>query len=580
MLGLFLVAALPLAGCGSKDNGESTPTVKTNDPEFFKDITDKVGLDFVHDAGPMDRTFFLPQICGSGGAVFDFDGDGLMDLYLVHCGGDTSKSKNRLYKQMKDGTFKDVSAGSGLDISGLYFTGVAVGDVNNDGLPDVLVSHYSGIKLFINLGGGKFKDVTEEAGLHDPFWATSAAFFDYNRDGYLDLFVCNYVDYQPRFCDEAGGKRDYCSPKNFKGTPSKLFRNLGKKATERGKAVLFEDISISSRIATKGGPGFGVVVSDFTGDGYPDILVANDGAANHLWVYDPKTGKYTEEAVLRNVAYNNIGQQCANMGVAWGDFTNEGLCSLFITHLPDENNTLWRQIRPGQFQDMTAAHGLANPVWRGAAWGVTFQDFDNDGWLDLAIVNGRVASRGNFRGDKWDDFVEHYGDRNQVFMNMGKVEGKEVQFKDISLGSKDFSERLGVFRGLMWADLDNDGAVDLIATEINGRARIFKNVAPKRGNWLMIRCVEPALGGRDAYGAVLTIRAGDKQWRREVIPSLSYQTSSDPRVHVGVGNAQKVDTINVVWADGQRETFANFDVNNHVTLRRGEGTAATEKSVK
>src|SRR5262245_4147055 len=292
IVGLFIVVALPLAGCGSKKNCELAPIVKNNDPEVFKDITDQMKLDFVHDAGPMDRSFFLPQLCGSGGAVFDFDGDGLMDLYLVHCGGDTSKSTNRLYKQMKDGTFKDVSAGSGLDISGLYFTGVAVGDVNNDGLPDVLVNHYRGIKLFINLGGGEFKDGTEEAGLHDPYWATSAAFFDYNRDGYLDLFVCNYVDFKNRFCDEAGGKRDYCRPKNFNGTPYTHFRKLGKKAKEQGKAVLFEDISVTTRIFSKPGPGFGVVVSDFSGDGHPDILVANDGTANHLWVYDPKTGKY------------------------------------------------------------------------------------------------------------------------------------------------------------------------------------------------------------------------------------------------------------------------------------------------
>jgi hypothetical protein len=596
VLGLVLFSSLAftlgLAGCGgNSDDTGAKQIVVNNDPTWFTEITDQVGLKFDHDAGVQDKTYFMPQICGAGVVVLDFNKDGRMDIYLIHSGGPKSKSTNRLFQQMHDGTFKDVSEGSGLDIAG-YNLGAAVGDINNDGWPDVLVTQYpaapgqSSVHLFINQGNGKFKDVTHEAGLFNSLWASSAAFFDFDRDGWLDLFVVNYVSFdQGRLCTEVGGtKNDYCGPKNFEGTASRLYRNLGTKAAEEGKAVLLQDFSTEAGVAGKRARGLGIVTGDFNGDGWLDVLVANDGQANFLWINHPADPKepngrqriLKEEGLQRGVAHDTLGQSLANMGVAWGDVDGDGLFDLFITHLPNENNTLWVQDRknPGFFKDKTVASGLANPNVRCTGWGTCFMDFDNDGDLDIAIVNGRVSARELFNGDNWADFHRNYWDPNQLFENDGT--GK---FRDISLGNKEFCDREGVYRALIWADFDNDGAMDLIWTEIHRPARIFKNIAPKKGNWLMIRALElePKRGGRDAYGAMITVKAGDRKWLRDVNPCQSYLTTADPRVHFGVGPATKVDAIEVTWVDGEREAFPGGDVNRHITLRRGEGKSLAKK---
>ncbi|HEV3116897.1 MAG TPA: CRTAC1 family protein [Gemmataceae bacterium] len=564
-LGVALVASLASQlGCGKSPSPVPEPSLP---PPWFEDVTEQAGLDFVHDAGPLsEANFFMPQIVGSGAALFDFDGDGLLDIYLLNNGGPNGRC-NRLFKQLPGGTFKDVSAGSGLDIAG-YNMGVAIGDVNNDGYPDVLVTQYKGIKLLLNNGNGTFTDVTREAGLDNPFWATSAAFLDYNRDGWLDLVVANYVDYDRSWpCADLAGAPDYCPPNQFAGTVTKLFRNKGVEIAGRkaGAAGLphFEDVTLSSGLGRVPGPGLGVACADFDGDGWPDILVANDGAPNRLWI-NQKNGTFVDEAVVRGLAVNALGQPQANMGVALGDVYGEGVFDVFITHLTEETNTLWRQRPRGLFRDGTAAAGLASARRHATGWGAVLADFDHDGGLDLALVNGRVA-RARTTAATAETHWPRYAEPNQLFANDGKG-----HFEDISLSNKAFCGTPAVCRALAVGDIDGDGALDLLVTTVAGPAKLYRNVAPGRGHWLLVRAVDPALK-RDAYGAEIRVRAGDRQWLRAVNPGQGYLCSHDPRAHFGLGSAPRVDAIEVVWPDGKGEVFAGGPADQIVTVLKGKG---------
>jgi hypothetical protein len=572
----FLVTLLSLgSGCQKVD-----PAALRNEPHtaavtpaaqeapWFIDITEKVGLNFVHDAGPLGN-YFMPECIGSGAALFDFDNDGRLDIYLVQNGGPSSRSTNRLFRQGSDGRFTDVSAGSGLDISG-HGMGVAIGDVNNDGWPDVLVTEYGRIRLFLNNGNGTFTDITKEAGLDNPAWGTSACFVDYDRDGWLDLVVVNYLDYiAGRPCADASGHREYCGPNSFAGRVTKLYHNLGRRAGAPSQPIAFEDVTMKSGLGRLPGPGLGVFCADFNGDGWPDILVANDAKPNHLWI-NQRDGTFKEEAVPRGIAYNAMGKAEANMGIAVGDVDGDGLFDVFVTHLTDETNTLWRQGPRGVFQDRTVGLGLANPRWRGTGFGTVLADFDHDGALDLALVNGRVkrpvgsgaAATGTGGADS---FWSRYAERNQLFANEG-----DGRFRDISLHNRPFSGSARVSRGLACGDIDGDGALDLLVTSISSPARLYRNIAPRQGHWLMIRALDPALH-RDAYGAEITVRAGDRRWVRCINPGYSYLCSNDPRAHFGLGQVARVDEIAVLWPDGSEEIFPERLVDQVLVLRKGEG---------
>jgi hypothetical protein len=571
-LGLGLLAAAVLLTAGCPRPVPVTPPAVTSPqapakPGWFRDVTEEVGLDFVHDAGPTGR-YFMPQIMGSGAALFDFDGDGLLDIYLVNNGGPAGRT-NRLFHQGRDGRFTDVSAGSGLDVAG-YGMGVAIGDVNNDGRPDVLLTEYGGVRLFLNNGNGTFTDVTREAGLDRLLWGTSASFVDYDRDGWLDLVVVNYVDYEPsRSCGDPGGSRDYCGPHMFPGTVTKLYRNLGAAPGKAG-AVRFEDVTLNAGLGGTPGPGLGVVCADFNGDRWPDIFVANDGQPNRLWI-NQKDGTFKDEAAARGIAYNGMGQAQAGMGVALGDLDGTGAPSLFVTHLIAETNTLWKQGKTGAFEDRTAAAGLVRTRWRGTGFGTVLADFDQDGALDLAVVNGRVARDARFATDPaaaagLDPFWRPYADRNQLFANDGKG-----AFRDVSLENDPFCGSAAVSRGLAVGDVNGDGALDLLVTTVAGRARLYRNVAPDRGHWLLVRAVDPALGGRDAYGAEVTVHAAGRRRKCWLNPGSSYLCSNDPRAHFGLGGAERVDAIDVIWPDGSEEVFAGGPVDQVVVLRKGEG---------
>jgi hypothetical protein len=530
---------------------EETPT----GPAWFEDVTEQMGLDFVHDPGPTG-TYFFPQIMGSGCALFDFDNDGRLDLYLIQNAGPKGK-KNRLFRNA-DGHFEDVSAGSGVDVAG-FGMGAAVGDVNNDGLADLYLSEFNGAHLFLNLGGGKFRDVTGPAGLASLGWGTSACFTDYDRDGWLDLVVTHYVDYDPSVnCSDAGGRGDYCHPSRFPGGRTRVYRNRGRTG---GTPVHFEDATASSGVGKVPGSGLGVVAADFTGDGWPDLFVANDARPNRLWV-NQKDGTFKEEAVLRGVAGNAMGHAEADMGVAVGDVDGDGLMDLLATHLTEETHTLWRQERRGLFRDRTVARGLGSPR-RATGFGTALVDFDQDGHLDLVVAAGRVAASTPSRaGSFWPRYVE----RNQLFANDGKG-----HFRDVSPDTPALCGTPRIARGLACGDIDGDGALDLVVTYIAGPARVYRNVAPERGHWLLVRALETH--GRDALGAEITLRAGKKKWAQLVNPGQSYLSSHDPRAHFGLGKVKTLDEIRILWPDGSAEVFPGSAADRPVVVRQGQGKA-------
>jgi hypothetical protein len=547
--------------CRSRPQSDGPPAPAG--PPWFEDVTDALGLTFRHDAGPAG-SYSLPQIMGSGAALFDLDNDGRLGVYLLNNGGPSSTAKNRLFRQKDDGTFEDISAGSGLDVTG-HGMGVAIGDVNNDGLPDVVITEYRGLRLFLNNGNRTFTEVTRQAGLDTVHWATAVSFVDYDRDGWLDLVVVHYVDFDPSVrCTGFSGRPDFCGPKKFSGTVTRLFRNLGKQACG---PVAFRDVTVTSRLAERPGRGLGVLCADFDGDGWPDIFVANDAQANHLWI-NQKDGTFKEEAVQRGCALNAAGQAEGNMGVVFGDVDGKGLFDLYVTHLTEETNTLWKQGPRGLFSDRTTRSGLASPKRRGTGFGVVLADFDQDGHLDLAVVNGRVARSptSRSRGFDWNDYAEH----NHVFGNDG-----QGIFRDLSEANPAFcgTPRLG--RALCGGDICGRGRVDLLATYINAPARIYRNIAPQAGHWLLVRAVLPQWK-RDAYGAVVTVTAGKRQWVRLIQPGSSYLSSSDPRAHFGLGAVTRVDSIQVTWPDGTRERFPGSGVDCRRTVRQGEGKPIEE----
>jgi hypothetical protein len=568
----FVILSGTSGGCSSpRIESTAAADVEALGPPWFLDWTAEKGLRFQHDAGPVPGPYLMPQMIGSGAAVFDFNGDDRLDIYLLQNGGPNG-ARNCLYQQMPDGRFQDVSAGSGLDIAG-HNMGVAVGDVNNDGRPDLLVTQYNGVRLFLNQGDGRFLDVTDKAGLRNPHWGASAALVDFDRDGWLDLVVVNYVDYDPSvICTGLSGIPDYCPPRVFNGSVTRLFRNLGTGANERHKSpdgcasiVHFEDVTVSSGLSRLVGPGLGVVCADFDGDGWPDIFIANDGEANRLWI-NQHNGTFKEEAIARGVAYNAMGQAEAGMGVALGDVDGDGLFDLYVTHLTEENNRLWRQGPRGLFRDQTAHVGLVQGLWHGTGFGTILGDFNLDGALDLAIANGRVSKAPRGANDALGPHWSLYAERNQLFANDGAG-----HFRDISASNPAFCTTPNIARGLAYGDFDNDGKLDLLVTTVAGPARLYHNVVSPSGHWLCVRALDPEHGERDAVGAEICVRAGEQKWLRWINPATSFLCSNDPRAHFGLGPVTHVDAITVLWPDGSRETFPGGQVDCMLKLRKGEG---------
>jgi hypothetical protein len=535
---------------------------------LFVDITEESGPGFTHLNGATGE-LLLPEVIGAGGALFDYDNDGDLDLFAVQGGslrGSESRvpspesrriDSSRLFRNdlrvNADGTrsirFTDVTDRSGIVAIG-YGMGAATGDYDNDGWVDLYVTYLGSNRMFRNNGDGTFSDVTTKTGTDDTRWSTSATFFDYDRDGWLDLFVVNYVNFSvdmKRACFSAGSARDYCNPVVYEPVPGKLFHN--------NRDGTFSDVTARTGVGRSFGHGLGAFAADFNDDGWTDLYVANDGDPNQLWI-NKGGSSFTDEGLLTGVALSRTGMPQGSMGIDAGDVDGDGDDDLFVTNLDNESNTLYRNVGKGLFEDRTVEMGVFKLGLTG--FGTRFIDADNDGWLDLVAVNGAVrhlAAQAQ-RGDPYPLKQPKLFFRN----NSGKG------FVDASAHAGPAFQALEVSRGLSMGDLDNDGDSDLIVFNNSGKPRVLANQTRGR-HWLGVRVVD---GRRDAVNARLElVRRGGSLWRR-VQTDGSYCAASDPRVLFGLAGETASQTIRVHWPGGKAEEFRDLAVDRYWVLEAGK----------
>ena len=546
----------------------SAGVIASSSNPAFREIAAEVGLAFHHVTGAAGE-YLMPEIMGSGAALFDYDNDGDLDVYLIQgsplksgkgllfAPPAGSKPGNRLFRNMlaESGTlrFVDVTEKAGVGHDG-YGMGAATGDFDNDGFLDLYLTNVGHNVLFRNNGDGTFADVTSAAGVDDVRWSTSAAFLDYDADGYLDLFVANYVDFTPqgnKRCYAPTGEPDYCTPMAYKAAPSRLFHNKG-----NGE---FVDVTEASGVGVSYGPGLGVLCADFNGDGRTDIYVANDTAANRLWL-NRGDGTFKESALEGGVAYDSNGRTKAGMGVTAEEVDANGTIAIVVTNLTHEGATLFRGAK-GQFEDVTSLYGLSAPTFAFTGFGTQWLDYDNDGRLDLFVANGAVTIVESQRGTPYP-----YRQRNLLFHD----EGTRQKFRDASGIAGDAFQRLEVGRGAAVGDIDNDGAVDILVTNNNGPVRLLHNLGPRQ-HWLEVR-LEGVKSNRFGIGSrVGVLRDGEEPLWRRVHTDSSYLSASDVRVHFGLGARASVQGVLVDWPDGSKERWDTVQADKVVVLRQGTG---------
>lgn len=551
----YSATVLLIAALGSWMVAAFTPDAASS--ITFVDATRSANITFKHDNAASPQRYLI-ETMGSGAAWIDYDNDGYLDLFLAN-GAATNVYKpahplrSALYHSNGDGTFTDVTEKAGLSAAGLFAMGVAVGDYDNDGLEDLYVVGYGRSILYHNNGNGTFTDVTEKAGVANlGKWGSSAAWFDYDRDGKLDLIVANYVDFTPDgnlICTNEG-RRAYCHPNKYHGQTPTLFHNEGN--------GVFTDVSRSSKIGLKAGNGLGVVCFDYDGDGWTDVFLANDSMENFLY-RNKGNGTFEEVGIEAGVALGEDGKAEAGMGADAADYDRDGLPDLFVTHLDLEYNRLYRNNGDGTFADATFGSKLGAGTFRMSGFGTRFIDYDNDGWRDIFIANGHVL-------DNVKEFHAgtDYAEPKTVYRNLGG------RFQDVTkqLGPDLVDAR--VSRSAAFADYDNDGDIDVLVTNSGDRPQLLRNDGGNRNHWLEIRLIGTR-SNRDGIGAKVKIVVNGVTQTDEAKGGMSYQAAHDPRLHFGLGNAAQIATLNVVWPSGAFTKLTNVPADRCITIKEGVG---------
>lgn len=529
------------------------------------DVAAEAGLNFKHVSGdPINKKFLLESI-GSGVAVFDFDGDGLEDIFLVNATrwtnvAGTAKPTSKLYKNLGNLRFEDVTEKAGLTYSG-WGQGVCVGDYDNDGHEDMLVTYYGHNILYHNDGNGHFTDVTARAGLptSGTRWSTGCSFLDYDRDGKLDIAVANYVDFDPKTTPLPGsnlvcqfkGLPVICGPRGLAGSKNLLYRNMGDGT--------FKDVSSASHFDQPSGHySFSVITGDFDGDGWPDVFISCDSTPNIL-LHNNRDGTFTDIGISSGTAFSDDGEEQSNMGADAGDYNHKHRLDLVTTTFDDDVPALFSNEGGNEFSDVYLEAGLGYRTHQ-VSWGVAFLDLDNRGWLDLFIANGHIYPNVDALHRE-----SRYREEKTLYYNLG-----DGRFADITDQSGPGVNEKTVSRGIAYGDLQNDGSLDIVVNNLDSTPNLLVNRG-RKGNWVAVRLVGTA-SNRDAIGARVEVKAGVLDQVAEVRSGCCYLSQSDMRLHFGLGSIQAVDAVEVRWPNGKLERFAITGINKVVELREGTGS--------
>src|SRR3989440_6616654 len=517
------------------------------------------GLSWRHENG-RSADYFLPETTGAGCAFFDYDNDGWMDIYLVNSGKcdfltPAVPLRNALYKNNRDGTFTDVTEKAEVAAGG-YGQGVAVGDYDGDGFPDIYVTQYGRNILYHNNGDGTFTDVTEKAGVAAPGWSSSAAWFDYDNDGRLDLFVCQFVEFSKSLNKSCGpgeeGKHGYCIPRLYQPMPSWLFHNNGDGT--------FTDVSKASGIGKYSGKAWGAVATDINNDGRLDLFVGNDTAPNFLFM-NRGNGRFDETATQAGVAYSADGRARSGMGVDSADFNEDGWMDLFVANIDREMFSIYQNNHDGTFDDQAGPTGIGMATRLMSGWGLKFFDYDNDGNLDLFLANGNP-----------DDLIESlhsqvkYQEPLMLFHNTGKG------FQNVSAQSGPVFAKPLSARGMAIGDFNNDGAIDVLVAVNDSAPVLLRNNIGNQNHWLGVKLVGKK-SNPDAIGARITYQAADLKRSRTRVGGGSFLSSHDPRIVLGIGKRSRIDWLEIKWPQpsGAVERFTELPIDRYITIVEGQG---------
>lgn len=519
-------------------------------PVQFKDVTAAAGIQFRHNAGKAGKKF-LPETMGAGGAFLDYDNDGKLDILLINSKDWTPrgrKSLHALYHNNGNGTFTNVTAGSGLDVE-MYGLGVAVADYDNDGRQDVYITALEGDRLFHNDGNGKFRDVTKQSGISNANFGTSAAWVDFDKDGKSDLFVANYVQWTAKgdlWCSLDGSTKSYCTPESYKGTESKLYRNLG--------GGRFEDVTKKAGLGDQNSKALGVAVLDLDSDGWPDLFVANDTQPNKLY-RNNRNGTFTDQALSAGVAFGEDGVARGSMGVDAADYDRSGKPHLLVGNFTNQMLALYHNEGTGIFVDEAPRSELGRSSLLSLTFGAFFFDYDLDGLLDIFCANGHIEEEIGRVQPKIQ-----YKEPPLLFHNNGK--GK---FQNVSAtAGADFSHPL-VARGAAYGDFDGDGDLDILVTNNGGPAVLYRNEGGNRNHWLTIKTVGTK-SNRDGLGAVVTVKTSNGAQSMMVRSGSSYCSQSALALTFGLAGETKAQEIEVVWPSGIRQKLNNIPSNQVLTI--------------